>query len=710
MSGSVEILAKLCLVEENNPNASPYIVTMTPYQCCVIFDSIWFNDDYIVPRKEDRWGDPVYKGYVLNQFIFTYPSKKTQNTGNPDIVSLAITYYDYNEFFHIEEDDDNGGGDVVVIKKLARAVSSEPTLHTLTLTANQLQQASGEAIWMDRIYVKQIVHTRHLYQGDKTNEKCIKIPIEINEVSKRIPQDYNYQQDTIAKYFDGVSINTFDLSREDLENINEDDFAYDFLSQLKNNGQTNSLASLDFSSGFANRDEDGCLNNFEGMVNTNYGGILNHFEGRENTVAAYEIERLYDRSAMNHLEGYNNYLSDGYYNHLEGCQNNCNLHSQGCHLEGVSNQIYNGYACHTEGYDTTCENNSGNEYQIMYAHAEGCSTFAGANYAHAEGNNSRAIGTYSHTEGYSTNASGEASHAEGYSTNASYSYSHAEGYGTQANGYHSHAEGDSTIASGDGSHAGGCYTTASNFASHVCGKYNAAMTTGGDYGNRTGTAFVVGNGVGSSTSNKTNAFSVQYDGTTKAMGTITASTTADYAEMFEWQDGNPNAEDRVGHFVTIDGDKVKIASAEDDYILGVVSGAPFVLGNGDCDVWNGMFIRDDFNRIIREPAPKIFINPDNNNEEEYVFDENDNQIFEGETFKLNPEFDDSQIYISRRDRAEWTSIGMLGVLAVIDDGNCQVNGYCTVGAGGIAIPASRGENTWRVIKRVSDNVIQIIFK
>jgi len=209
---------------------------------------------------------------------------------------------------------------------------------------------------------------------------------------------------------------------------------------------------------------------------------------------------------------------------------------------------------------------------------------------------------------------------------------------------------------------------------------------------------------------RSNCFSVQFDGVTKAANTITASTTADYAELFEWQDGNPNAEDRVGHFVTIDGDKIKIAGTDDEYILGVISGAPFVLGNGDCDTWNGMYLRDDFNRYITEPAPKIYNNPDNFNEEEYVYDEMDNQIFEGTSFKLNPDYDPNKPYVSRMVRQEWAAVGMLGVLAIIDDGNCQINGYCTVGAGGIAIPAARGENTWRVIKRVNDNVVQIIFK
>ena len=148
------------------------------------------------------------------------------------------------------------------------------------------------------------------------------------------------------------------------------------------------------------------------------------------------------------------------------------------------------------------------------------------------------IGDYSFAEGSNTIASEYASHAEGSNTIASEYASHAEGGKTTASGNFSHAEGSRTTASGGYSHAEGYCTTADNFASHVSGKYNAAMTTGGDAVNTTGTAFVIGNGTG--TSALSNAFSVQYDGTVKAKSTITASTTADYAEFFEWLDKNPN--------------------------------------------------------------------------------------------------------------------------------------------------------------------------
>lgn len=340
--------------------------------------------------------------------------------------------------------------------------------------------------------------------------------------------------------------------------------------------------------------------------------------------------------------------------------------------------------------------------------AEGRNTTASGSASHAEGLNTTASGNNSHAEGFITTASGGASHAEGSMTTASAEDSHAEGSSTTASNMGSHAEGGSTTASGPYSHAEGLATTASNMGSHASGMYSVAMIDGGSTSNTTGTAFVIGNGT--STSTLSNAFSVQYDGTVKAKSTITASTTADYAEFFEWFDENPDGEDRVGYFVTLDGDKIRIANSDDDYILGVVSGEPFVLGNGDCDTWNGMFLRDEFRRTIYEPAPKMkeILDDNGNPTGEYVEVEGE---YEGTRPKLNPDYDHTKKYISRFDRKEWAPIGMLGVLAVRHDGTAKVNGYVTIADGGIATACEKHmTNSYRVIKANTDSVVEIIFR
>ena len=215
--------------------------------------------------------------------------------------------------------------------------------------------------------------------------------------------------------------------------------------------------------------------------------------------------------------------------------------------------------------------------------------------------------------------------------------------------------------------------------------------------------------------------SVTYKGVVKAASTITASTTADYAELFEWKDGNPTNEDRVGRFVTLDGDMIRLASSEDDYILGIVSGRPFVLGNGDCDSWTSMYLTDKFNRYLEEPAEKL--EPLLDNDGNYIYDDNGqlltqvctdangNVIYDGTRLVLNPLYDPDKVYISRLDRPEWSPIGMLGVLTVIDDGSCEVNGYATVNNDGYATKATPTSiNKYRVISRIDESTVKVVFR
>lgn len=317
------------------------------------------------------------------------------------------------------------------------------------------------------------------------------------------------------------------------------------------------------------------------------------------------------------------------------------------------------------------------------------------------------IGKFSFAFGADVEASGVVSYAEGGYTIASSSHSHAEGGGSKANGTCSHAEGYWTEASGQNSHAEGYYTIANNTNSHACGRYNVEMISSQAVNSMDTTAFVVGNG---DDDIRSNAFSIMFDGKVKAASTITAETTADYAEFFEWKDNNPNTEDRVGKFVTLHGDKISIAHSNKDYILGIVSGAPFVLGNGDCDVWNGTWMRDEFNRIIYEPAPKMEFDEETKSMKE-VFDKDGNPVYEGKRRKLNPDYDPAQKYISRFDRAEWSPVGMLGVLSVIQDGTCEVNGYCCCNKDGIATACDRNTvGAYRVIKKISDTVVRVIFR
>ena len=323
-------------------------------------------------------------------------------------------------------------------------------------------------------------------------------------------------------------------------------------------------------------------------------------------------------------------------------------------------------------------------------------------------NSNIAVGDYSHAEGLHTTATGEASHAEGYYTTATY-YSHAEGNYTTASGASCHAEGGHTIASAIGSHAEGIKTTASNLASHAGGKWNKAMTDGASETNTVGDVFVIGNGIRNHPDSLSNAFRVTYAGETYGLSAFNSSG-ADYAEYFEWLDGNVANEDRVGYFVTLLGEKIVKAKAG-DYILGVVSGQPCIIGNADED-WLHRWEHDEFGRFLKEDTYKLKKDETGQPiENEYERDEQGNLIVDGWRYKQNPEYDSTQTYIERKDRKEWSAVGMLGVLAVRDDGSCIVNGYAQVTDQGTATKAEvPAANTYRVIKRVSDNVVQVVFR
>lgn len=327
----------------------------------------------------------------------------------------------------------------------------------------------------------------------------------------------------------------------------------------------------------------------------------------------------------------------------------------------------------------------------------------------AFGDSVTASGGLSHAEGSHTTASGYYSHSEGFYTTASGARSHSEGTGTTASGDYSHSEGAGTTASGDCSHSEGNYTKALAYQ-HVQGHYNdtTKATAGVDRGTGDSTAFCIGNGTNATASN---AVRIDYNGKIWCKQAY-SSTGADYAEMFEWLDGNPNNEDRRGYFVTMDGEKIRKAE-QGEWILGIVSANPCILGNTDME-WQGQFLRDEFNDFIIEEGEETVT------ETVYERDKDGNVVYGDDGspishevkkkipylfYKVNPAYDPNEEYIFRLDRKEWDAVGMVGVLAVRDDGTCKVNGFCTCAAGGIATESETG---YRVISRVNDHIIKVV--
>lgn len=421
-----------------------------------------------------------------------------------------------------------------------------------------------------------------------------------------------------------------------------------------------------------------------------------------------------------HAEGYYATANESYA-HAEGYSTQANgigSHAEGyktiasgdyCHAEGEETQAKVGRS-HAEGYKTIASSSN--------AHAEGSSTTASGVSAHAEGSNTTASGWYSHAEGYKTQALKDYSHAEGQSTIANYINAHAEGYNTKAYGTAAHSEGSSTTASGasshsegvttsatgDHSHVEGYFTTAETCTIHVQGRYNKVNSGSGTTHAATHNAFVIGNGT--SASALSNAFRVTYDGKTYGLSAFN-STGADYAEYFEWLDGNPNNEDRIGYFVTLENSKIKIANSADDYIVGIISGNQSIIGNACEDSWNDMYIRDEFDRLQYEDI-EVEIEDYIQNEETKEMETITKKVVE-KHIKLNPNYDSNVEYIPRSKRQEWGIVGMLGQIKVRDDGTCKVNSYCKPSEGGIATH-SDDRSHYRVIERINDHLIKVVFK
>ena len=156
---------------------------------------------------------------------------------------------------------------------------------------------------------------------------------------------------------------------------------------------------------------------------------------------------------------------------------------------------------------------------------------------------------------------------------------------------------------------------------------------------------------------------------------------ADYAEYFEWKDGNTSSEDRVGYSVVLDGHQIRKATSEDNAsnIIGVISGNPAVVGDNSWNKWQGKHLKDDYGRYIYEDytqtqwkdsegslvSYQTDLIPDNITvpEDATVISKDE----EGQNLKrrkVNPSWNSSTTYISRENRKEWSAVGLMGKLRI----------------------------------------------
>ena len=367
--------------------------------------------------------------------------------------------------------------------------------------------------------------------------------------------------------------------------------------------------------------------------------------------------------------------------------------------------------------------------------AEGKNTSPTGAYSHAEGNNSIASGEAAHAENYNTTASGEQSHAEGRQSVASGKEAHAEGTsrpssgsgtlsarttsdsksitGTTASGIGSHAEGAQTYSAGYGSHAEGCMTDATGQGAHAEGNYTVAKQyqhASGKY-NRSDIAgpaslntqtsgdalFMIGYGTSSA---RANALRISSGGNIYTAKEITVNgNSADFAEYFEWDDGNLANEDRRGLFVALVGDKIKLASEGDDYI-GVVSGSGAIIANAATEEWHAKYITDIF-------GTQIYQEIDIPAQIDEVTGEEIAPAMKTTQYVINPEYDPNREYVGRDCRKEWAVVGLVGQVVMVDDGTCVAGGRVQPSKNGIGTASANG---YRVMKRLDENHIKVLVK
>jgi nitrous oxidase accessory protein NosD len=134
-------------------------------------------------------------------------------------------------------------------------------------------------------------------------------------------------------------------------------------------------------------------------------------------------------------------------------------------------------------------------------------------------------------------------------------------------------------------------------------------------------------------------------------GTI-ISGNADYAEVGEWEDGNPDAEERLGYFVAIaavedNTIKIRKATSEDD-VKGVTVFNPAFSGNAAA--------------------------------EKYI--------------------SDGVLY------PQYSYVGLMGIVSVIDNGTCTVGGRCMPADDGTAVPSSNNMG-YGVLERIDASHVLI---
>ena len=156
------------------------------------------------------------------------------------------------------------------------------------------------------------------------------------------------------------------------------------------------------------------------------------------------------------------------------------------------------------------------------------------------------------------------------------------------------------------------------------------------------------------------------------------SNIGDFGEYFEWADGNPNNEDRIGYMVQLNGDKIELATAF-TRCIGVISATASFLSGACALDWQGRFLKDKFGRYLKDENGEFIVNPD-----------------------YNPNLE----YTPREQRKEWDVVGLVGQVITRQDGSLTVGGHAGV-KNGIATNATTG---YKVLKIIDNETALLLVK
>lgn len=172
---------------------------------------------------------------------------------------------------------------------------------------------------------------------------------------------------------------------------------------------------------------------------------------------------------------------------------------------------------------------------------------------------------------------------------------------------------------------------------------------------------------------------VQKNGKSSGLLGFEQNGFGDFAEYFEWADGNPEGEDRVGYMVQLNEDKIELAESLDNCI-GIITGTGAFVADAACLDWHGRYLKDKWGRNIYALTGVL---------------------------AENPEYDPTKEYIPREYRKEWSPVGLVGKILVRQDGTLKPNGFvgCVNG-----IATNVDKSSWRVLKVIDEEIALVLIK